>query len=184
MVVKLKANLALVDLDIKDFTKRLKRKLDVEHRSAVRAWLVAALSKIPTYTGTTRGLFKPIGRMVNYVFSISPKSGHDKYFFIYPKGGIRYPLGVNEADRYTKSDMDKRETPGQIEYYFIFENELLYAVWNETRSAPGWLNLKSTTPWNALVRGAEAFEEYVTTEIPKHLPDHNMSVRVTHIKVR
>jgi hypothetical protein len=185
MYYNVRGKLSAPEINLGVFNKKLQTVLVEQQVEAVKVWLKTVLSHIPTYTGTTRGTFAPLGRKVNYVFGATPTAaGRRKYVFIYPKGGRRYPLGFEEGRRYQDNDIYHFGSGNRIEYVFKFELSLPYAVWNDQYPAPQWLTLPSEPPWEAMAYAAVEFYRYVHNVIPKHLPDPNYKVKIKTIKVR
>lgn len=187
MTIKIRGQFADVKFEIKGFNAALRAALDKQQREAVKAWLVAVLEEIPTYTGTARGTFAPIGRMVNLTVGKTgilgdPSGAASKKVFKH-KGRV-IQLGFEEGAELGKDFKLTQEATGKILIYkFEFNHNLPYLIWNNMFPAPEWIHLPSNPPWKALEKGRDAFIEYVTTILLTKVPDPNLFVRISFVKV-
>ena len=181
--LKATATLTFSQPNFVKFSKTLKTRLDAEHRNSIRVWLRALLTKIPTYTGTVRGSYKPLGRLLRVAVPIGPisKAASMKKFFKYK--GKSYPLGVAEGSRYSDFNFEENTTSDGILYKFTFNNTLLYALWNELYPAPEWMTLPSNPPWDALIKGDSARKNYMDTKVQKRLPKFS-ELEIKTLRVR
>jgi len=143
--------------------------------AGVREWVRAAVESTPVYTGTTMGTFAPLGRVIKqHVPPVSPinSAASAKKYFIYPKGGKKYPLGfdyaASEAQPYSKynikpnlGDISRVEhitgnAKQTLDFQFSFSHLLPYVIWNNTTPGPIWMNLKKETPWDTLKKADAA----------------------------
>ncbi len=185
MIILAKANLTQSILKFGPFKKELKNKLKVLHKQAIEAWLRTVLKETPVYTGTVRGTFKPVGRIIGKaISSIGPvnKRAASKTHFIYPKGGKKVPLGFSKGESYADAERLEKDLGNSLEYTFIFARDLLYAAWNEIQPAPSWLRLVRPTPWHALDKAATSWDIFVRNDIFKVLPP--LTHGLTIVKIR
>jgi hypothetical protein len=169
--------ISLPILDSVKFIKAVIKKLEIEHRQAVRVWLRKVLENTPTYTGTARGTYKPLGRILNV--AVRPGSikqrAKQKLFITYRDKKFR--TGFAEGANYSEYSMSIAGSDKKITYTFTFTHKLPYILWNEMFSAPPGFTLPSNPPWFALKQAEEAFFEYVFT-IPSRLPKLKFDVKI------
>lgn len=191
-MIKTKLRAKVIKTNTVKFIKALDKDLRIQNRQAARAWLREALTNIPTYTGTARGTFKPLGRALRVsVPKFGPKGAQGnlanaakKKYFQYPKGGRKYKLGFNEGAQYSKYRFKTYKTKTSIQISFTFNNQLLYLLWNDIYPAPNWITLPSNPPWEALDYASIAWEDYIKNVLPGKLPKLKNFQTVTFIKVR
>jgi len=142
-------------------------------RQATRAWLRAVLAKVPEYSGTARGTFKPLGRVLRVAVPQGWMPYNRKYErlrqYKLKKGtvtiqGKTFKVGPGPND-YADFYFDYSGP----EYKFIFTQNLPYAFWNDIYPAPNWIKLPSIPPWHALAAGQAAFHNYLRVEMPKRI---------------
>jgi hypothetical protein len=181
MRLQITGQIAYPKIDLKKFSKTLKQKLEREQNESVKAWFVAVISKIPVYTGTAKGTFKPLGRYLNEKVDISPVNTTKKYF---EYGGIKYPLGFKLAGKYTTYKFTQKNILGGMEYRFLFINMLPYFVWNDMQPGPTWFPFKIPPPYKALDAGEKAWRDYVLNILPKKLPKYANHVTIVKSRIR
>jgi len=169
--VKLKIKLAVPDIDMKKYHGQLKMIMKEENEKAVIKWLKSVLRKTPTYTGTARGTYKPIGKVVGYAVrrgrSTAKSNWRDKKYFVY--NGKKYRLGFEQGQRYQDHKIRLKATRNKITTLFIFDQMLPYVLWNEKYPAPVWMNLIRSTPWHALKAGRKSYENHYRRHVYKRL---------------
>ena len=83
----------------------------------------SVLRKTPTYTGTARGTYKPIGRVVDYAVRRGKSSATTDYrkkkYFVY--NGKKYRLGFGEGARYQEHKFQTRAYKDRVISLFVFE---------------------------------------------------------------
>jgi hypothetical protein len=169
------------------FTETLYKKLDVEFKRAVKEWLLTIIAQIPVYTGTAKGTFAPVGRIVGRVVAaasaVSLRASQKKYF---KYQGKSYPLGFEAGKSYASPapTLTHEDTVTGRTFTFTFTNTLPYVVWNDMRKGPAWFPFKTPTPWKLLDAGAEAWRNYLLNEMPKRLPKLKDSIKIVTMKVR
>ena len=182
----LKGTLATPKFQLVKFTKVLKSAMEIQQRQAIRAWLRAVLSKTPTYTGTARGTYRPIARVIGKV-AVRPGSISKQARAKIASGtriqGKNYNLGFNAGGQYSDHSITQKYSKVLLRYEFIFQQDLPYAVWNDIYPAPAWITLPSNPPWHALDAGRDAWEQYMQTEAPKHVPNANQFISFKRVKV-
>lgn len=164
MSVRIRGQVPVVNF--KQYLRKVQKAVQEEHTKATKAWLIAVLQKIPTYTGTARGTYAPLGRIVGHSVSVGLRRGktdpNKKKYFIYPKGGRRWPLGFAAGANYSEEKITFRQQG--LDVYrarFEFDQMLPYVLWNEVRSPPSFMKLPSNPPWRAHEAGEKAFIRYV-----------------------
>lgn len=172
-------------LDPKRFTSKIEGDLNKEMKNAIEAWLKAVLIKVPVYTGTSKGTFAPVGRVIGKaVKAISPvnKAASSKKFFKYR--GRKFPLGFNAGRDYGSASLTREVLGKIITFTFTFANTLPYTVWNEQFPGPDWFSFRTEPPWNALIAGKEAFVNHVKKEMFHLASTLDATVQIKVIKVR
>lgn len=155
-------------IDSKKLQKEAINFLEVQMRQATRAWLRAVIKKIPRYTGTARGTFKPLGRVLRVAIKAAGAPTHGsaegakrkKFIKI---GGRLLPTGPSAGELY--SDFKFSKTKNTVS--FEFDQNLPYVIWNSIYPAPVNFILPSNPPWFAFAAGEAAFKNYVKVELPK-----------------
>jgi hypothetical protein len=188
-MLKFNAEVKLVDILDREYLAELDAVLEVELKRAVGEWLRTILSIVPVYTGTTKGTFGMVGRIVSkYTQGINfqspgPNTTGKKYF-VYPKNGKKWPLGYAQGLSYSgPPSFTKHGSAGNRLYLFEFSNYLPYQSWNDMLPGPSWINFKVAPPWRHLQKGALAFKKYAET-IPKRFPELAQFIRIRVIQVR
>ena len=145
--------------------------LRAQLRQAARAWLRAVLVRVPQYTGTARGTFKPLGQFLHVTIPPGKIYAKDRRRLgqHLAKGsksvqGSTYQIGPSSND-YAEFSFDY----GPREYKFIFTQNLPWAIWNDIYPAPAWITLPSNPPWHAIQAGNAAFKNYLRVEMPKRV---------------
>lgn len=131
---------------------------------AIKEWVKGAVSETPTYTGTARGTYVPLGRIVRATVRKGIIKGNAarasrKKEFRYK--GKTWPLGFEQGADYAEHKIYKRRVKQNIFFYFTFDHKLPYVIWNNTRKAPGWLHLIDPTPWKALMVAEAAYKKVI-----------------------
>lgn len=169
MAFKLKAtgSFEIQTLDTKKITKTLREQIEIQSRQAARAWLRAVIARIPTYTGTARGTFKPLGRVLRVAVNkgFISEAASKKKVFRYK--GRSYPLGFEAGANYSKFDFILEDSRDTLSVVFKYELTLPYLLWNDIYPAPAWITLPSNPPWAALQAGDDAWQNYIENELPK-----------------
>ena len=143
---------------IKGFRADLTKLGEVEVRQAAREWLRAVIKEIPTYTGTARGTFKPLGQFLKVAIPKSTPVSNRKSKRIQ---GRTYKLGPAAGAQYG-TDFDF--TQNAFKFGFNYTVELPYIWWNSF--GPGPPQLKKPTPWFAIQQGTTAFGNHLREEMP------------------
>lgn len=170
--MKVKGNMSIVHIDVERFKTSLLKKCEVQNRQALRVWLKTALLHIPGYTGTARGTFYPVGRLVRRTvtkFGPGGQSGNPdrakRKKLIYYKGRT-YTAGFEAGRDYASATLRTDISGVKITNSFIFTNNLPYVARNEENPPPeGWV-MPSNPPWRALEKAASAWKKYILTVVP------------------
>lgn len=149
--------IAFPKLDISKFSKALNKAVEAEMKHAARAWLRAVVPLVPVYTGTARGTLRPLGQFLRVAVPIRPVEFRNR----------RGPEVGAAASNF------KFEKRGNI-FIFQWNHDIGYAILNEFYSRPNPpYSLKNPTPWNAVVAGNAAWNDYVKNTLPKNIPRLN-----------
>lgn len=182
-MIKVKGTICQPRPNIRAWNAALQASLKAEQKEAIAYWLMNVLQNTPVYTGTAQATMVPLSRAIGWFFSIAPRNTSKK-FFRYK--GTSYPLGIGAgaSGQYSSYKITQQYGTNIYIYTFEFNLNLLYAVWNNRQVAPAWLHLIWPTPWQGLEIGARAFQIYVQNVIPKNLPNMNLAIVWTKIKVK
>lgn len=173
--IKVKGHMSMVTIDMNKFSKGLFDRCVVQNRQAVRDWLKTALLNIPGYTGTARGTFIPVGRLVGRSVKKfragdplgNPERAKKKKFIRY--GGQTYYAGFRSGAQYAQASLTTSRTGMKIINTFRFTNMLPYVARNEASGAPPGFIMPSNPPWKALDKAAKAWKKYILTKAHKSL---------------
>jgi len=175
-----------MEIPIVNFTKALRARLEAKQREAIRAWIRAVIAKTPSYTGTVRGTFKPLARVLGKV-SVQPGSLSKNARAKLARGtvidGQHYQLGFGTGGKYSDFSITQKANTFRMSFIFTFESSLPYALWNNIQPAPSWMHLRQPAPWHALRAGAIAFESYVNREVPKVMGDVGTLIKVKKVRI-
>jgi hypothetical protein len=173
--LKVKGTMALVTIDMNKFSKGLVDKCVLQNKQATRVWLKEALLHIPGYTGTARGTFIPVGRLVGRIvkkFRAGDPLGNadraKKKKFIHYKGSVYY-AGFRSGASYAQASLTTGRTGAKIINTFKFTNNLPYVARNEASGPPPGFVMPSQPPWKALDKAAKAWRKYILTKVHKRL---------------
>lgn len=143
---------------LKSFKTQLGQLSEREVKQAAREWLRAVIKEIPTFTGTARGTFKPLGQFLRVAIpQHTPKSDRKSKRI----NGRVYQLGFAAGAQYGEDFEFKQDG---LRYEFNYTVELPYIWWNSF--GPGPANLTKPTPWFAIQKGTTAFGNHIREEIP------------------
>jgi hypothetical protein len=143
-------------LDINRYTKTLDKAMEVQLRQAARAWLRAIVKNgvIPVWTGTSKGVFLPLGRYLRRVaIPIKP---------------VKQRKGFGPEVGAAKSAFDFRKEGNK--HIFEFLHDLGYFTNNEEKKMKPPINLRQPGPYRAFVKGEAAFNKYLDENLDRRLP--------------
>lgn len=136
----LAAYLAIVDKNAKDLM-----------HEAAKAWVKAAIAKVPVYTGTAVASLKPIGAFANQAI----------------------PLGSH-----TRKGRPKGSTEGHFEFTdkeFVYEfdvsTDVFYYLINEYYDVSQYIHLEHPGPWNSFAAGNAAAQKIIDEGRGNIFPD-------------
>jgi len=186
LVPRIRGEMGLMTIPIVNFTKTLRARLEAKQREAIRAWIRAVIAKTPSYTGTVRGTFKPLARVLGRV-SVQPgglsAGARNKVVRGTEIDGKHYQLGFGAGGQYSDFSITQDVSTFHMSFVFVFDSSLPYALWNNIQPAPSWMHLREPTPWHALRAGALAFEQYVMREVPKVMGDIGSLIKVKKVRI-
>lgn len=148
------------------YTKTLDKVMDTQLRQGARAWLRAVLVKVPVWTGMSRGSLRPLGAFLRVAVPITPKV-------------TRSGMGPDEGAKRSSFKFGKEGT----EYFFSFDEQVAHYTINEFFNVSPPLNLITPGPYGSFEAGAEAFQDYIETELPKRLPRFEEIITTKIIRV-
>lgn len=141
--------LDVLKFDNVGYTKAARKALEVQFRRAARAFVRAAIPKIPVQTGMAKGSFLNLGRYLRIAIPISPTKFNQKY----------YPPGKGRPIPKTPESGAALSTPAQQTIKWV-GNRLLF----EFQSSVFHLTLEDligvrspTSPWGSFAAGRTAF---------------------------
>lgn len=160
----LRLTMDLTKLDPKLAQKLINQGAEVQMRNAVRAFIRAAVQKIPVQTGMARGSFLHLGRILRVNVPINPtKTG--KYYHAPAKG--RYKTKELGA-RLTTFGGNTLGTVVSVEgnkLNFAIDTRIFHLTLNDLVGSSG------TGPWGAFEAGRLAFINYLEKHGPDRMPD-------------
>jgi hypothetical protein len=147
-------------LDVGRFTKTLDATMEIQLRQAARAWLRAVIVKVPVWTGMSVGSFIPLGAFLRVKIPIVPSASP------FAQAAIRQ--GRTAAAGAAASTFEFRKEGHK--YIFEFDEGVPSYAINEYFNVKPPINLITPGPYGSFRAGEQAFQDYVTNEIPKRLP--------------
>jgi hypothetical protein len=175
-----------INFDSGKYIKAIKIVMDEEFDIAVKKWLLAVLRHTPTYTGTARGTYAPLGRAVGHAvrkgtIKGDPAKAAKKKFFKY--GGQSFPLGFAAGANYSDFKITKAKNikVKSARYVFEFDQQLPYVLWNEILPGPDWFHFRTPPPWLAMQAGNTAFVNHMKKAIRLRFPKLNLFIKKTNI---
>lgn len=144
-MIRLKGSFTTLTLDPQRFTKTLDKTMEVQMRGAAKAWLLATVVKIPTWTGMSRGSFKPLAKFLRTSFVIR------QYEFGRP--GMNPDTGAASSSY----EFGKKGTT----YFFKFTEGVQHLVINDEHNVKPPIHLIDPGPYHAFAAGESAFQDYV-----------------------
>lgn len=144
-----------------EFTKTLDEACATQVRQAARAFLRAAVEKVPNYTGMARGSLQPLGRLLNVAVdaqftSRAKKHGHKSRI---SQGNA---LGQNAFNFVNTKGSHTFEFSIPDFHYAINEFFNVQATWGIPLTYP--------TPWDSMGAGLDAFNQYLKDNLSKRIP--------------
>lgn len=116
--MRFRGTLRAVRFDLSDYQRALHAHMVREIQDAAKAWLQAALSPIPVWSGASVATFLKLSATVSFPLGVSPQAGVSG----------RIALGRRESD----GELNLGEGG---EYTFRYETELAHLIWNEFHNA-------------------------------------------------
>jgi hypothetical protein len=159
----LKVRLSSPDANLTAYKAKIRKIMEDENKEAIKKWLKTVLSRTPTYTGTARGTYAPVGRLVGRLVRKGRIKGNierakQKKYFVY-KGKV-YPLGFAAGANYQDHQIKLIVRSNTITTIFIFDQKLPYVLWNEIQPGPSWFNFQTPPPWKALEKGEISYDNH------------------------
>lgn len=149
------ASLPVFKWDSKKFNRALLASLSTQARQAARAFVRAAVVRVPVDTGQARGTFLPLGRFLRISVPIGGAQTKPN----------KSPATGSMGDRQMLFRFETQERG----VFFEIEPQLFYYWWNDffAHNYPGG---QLPTPWQSLEEGKKAFVTYMKTIAPTKLP--------------
>jgi len=170
-MLKLKSTVQLMKVDGLKGHNELDKFFQRQLRNATREWLKAVLLKVPEYTGTARGTFKPLGRELKVAVG-KGVSYYDSKFERQRQAKLKKGYIIIQGERFSVGSGSNNYAEYELRYNypmytFIFDEKLPYVLWNDISPAPKWITLPSNPPWAAFDAGKRAFKTYLKFDMPK-----------------
>ena len=145
----------VLEFDSAGYTEELKNRIRSLYRKGIRAFIVAAIPKVPVDTGMARGSFLNIGRLVGMSIPIHPISDGKVY---YGPNGLRLPKTPQSGASLSTSSDEALQFKGN-KFVFSFQSKVWHYNLNE------FFGLKSNNgfPWGSFAAGREAFMKAMQT---------------------
>lgn len=146
-----------LEIDVQKYRKALQDSVEVQMRQAARAWLRVLLRPglIPIWTGTSRGVFIPLGAYLRVKTTISP--------LVYRK---------NQGPAFGAAESDYSFTRSGGKHTFRFSHSVGRLTYNAQFNANlVGFRLKTPGPYKAFEQATDAWNLYVQNEMPKKLPN-------------
>lgn len=153
-----------LQLQLDQYSQAVNVAIQSQMKEALRAFLRAALTRIPVYSGDAQRSLLPIGRFVDENIPIDPVPGAHGH--IKPPGEPLF--------KFSNDFLHPKIT---------FSPNLLHFKINEFYDVSSSIPLKSEVPWHALEAGRRAYREYLRANLRKAVPSIKKFIvrtRVTH----
>lgn len=188
--MKITGNTLDIKIDMNHFKSKLVEQCEIQNKQAIRVWLKEALLHIPGYTGTARGTFIPVGRLVKRAVTRfrpgdplgNAQRARKKKLIHY--GGRTWVAGFQAGSQYSLAFMRTKRTGLRITNSFTFMNNLPYVARNDIAGPPPGWTLPSNPPWMAIRKATIKWQQYVHTEIPKRLKIPRGFIKITKVGIR
>lgn len=140
----------ILNFDDKGYTKAVREAMEVQFRQAARAFVRAAIVRIPVQTGMAKGAFLNIGRYLRVAVPISPTRFFQKYKL--PGGG--YIPKNAESGALLTTQPENMITWKDTRLSFEIDSEIFHLTLQDLigYNSP-------TSPWGAFLAGRVAFLE-------------------------
>ena len=189
--VKMKGTFARLDMNFAAYLRATEKAVTTQNKQAARVWLREALEHIPTYTGSARGTFRPMGSALRVAVPFKGPKGQPgnaenakrkKYFESY---GAKHRAGFEKTEHLQRHRLITKIAGGVVKGIFEFDQLIEYVSRNDIRPAPQpHFTLPSNPPWNYTQRAALAWRHYIETVAIKRMPKPNQMIKVTYYKAR
>lgn len=158
-----------IELDLPRFRKDLSKELQEVLAQSAFAWLNAATSVVPVWSGAARSTFKPLADRISFQLAISPKS--------------TAPDRRSEGESEGTGDFDIDVPNGK--FFFTYSTTLAHLIFNEFNAnpandpnafAPGAI---TGTPYGFLGKAQQAWQRVAdTVRLPVPQIKAGRSIRV------
>jgi len=152
-MLQIRGELALLDFDMKKYSKTLNETIETQMRQAAREWLRAVIPKVPVWTGTARGTLAPLGRFLRVAVPINPVTTREN---------MGPDIGASKSSFQFLNDKNLHS--------FVWDNDVLHYLINEYNDVSGYIHLKHPVPWRSLDAGNQAFDAYINKNLPEKAP--------------
>lgn len=152
-MLKVSGSVDVLDFDAAAYTKAVNEKIAAEFRQAARAFIRAALPRVPVDSGMARGSFLNVGRFLRVAVPITPRRTGLKY---YPGGGKKPILKTAEAGAKlaTRGEDVVKVLRGRVT--FTFQTKVFHYLLEDQFGV-------RSGPWGSFEAGRAAFIESVRT---------------------
>jgi hypothetical protein len=160
-MIKFKSGLKGIRVNTKGYTKALDAQMKLQMHEAARAWLVGTASQVPVWSGMAKGSLLPLARFLKVNFPINPITTS------------RIDAGASLGWFYFNT--------ANFEYTFSFTTEVPNYLINEF-NANALPSLRHPTPWLSMQAGADAWNNYMDTNLFNKVPQITRYVSFVDIK--
>jgi len=172
-----RAKISQIEFDDKTYLRDLDRYFRRTIREAARVWLIAVLNAVktvksprhtvgdsfPISTGEAKGSLVPLGRRLQIDVPISPASGRED----------RSSVGIQKGSFEVPTTSSSGPNTVQSSYVFNFESGVAHFKLLESNKANPKLNIRSRTPWEAILAGDIALDKFLDDNLFKNAPRVN-----------
>lgn len=166
MAFKGRLALSYLEINVDRFNKTMEEEVNIQLRQAVRAWLTVLVEEgaIPVWTGTAKGVFIPLGKLLRVAVPIRP---------IKSKPGFGPEVGAKRSSFAFNRVGNK--------YTFEFLHDVGYLAANEEANLRPPIKLRHPGPYNAFKRAGEAYDKYVDENFEKRMSNRVLA-KVTRFR--
>jgi len=176
-MLKFHAKISQIKFDDKTYLRDLDRYFRRTVREAAREWLIAVLNAVktakpprhtvgdsfPISTGEAKGSLVPLGRRLHIAVPISPAPGRED----------RSSIGIQKGSFEVPTTSSAGPNTVQSSYVFNFESGVAHFELLESNKANPKSNIRSKTPWHAILAGDIALQKFLDKNLFKNAPRVN-----------
>lgn len=164
-----------ISIDIGEYLKEkalksIREKVRTQIRQAARAFLRAAMIRVPVQSGMAKGSFIPLATLLKVALPINPTIRRPAKYL---GGDLKSPeLGASLATNPNEIFVEAGDT-----FTFNYSNDVYHYLLNELTNGGS-----KTAPWLSFETGEAAFDEYIEKNFEDKLPNLLNFMKITTIK--